>query len=53
MAVFGDEDGVFAVATDGAVREHNCPVVTRFFTDVVVGFAETRHGFNADAITGF
>lgn len=52
VAIFGHEDGVFAVATGGAVGEDDGPVVAGLFADVIIRFAETGHGFDTDAVAG-
>ena len=48
VAVFGDEDGVFTVATDGTVAHFDGPVIV--FVDVISRFAKTRHRFDADSV---
>ena len=49
VAGAGDEDGVLAVATDGAVFHFDGPVIV--FVNVVGGFTETRHGLYTDSVT--
>ena len=48
VTIVSDEDGVFAVATDTAVFHADGPVAR--FVDIVGGFAEARHGFDANSV---